>query len=121
MEESKNWRFCAVGNIFYGTKAFTPGTKVYLYDNYWVPDDQEITVIGLNRFGRYAYERIPVDRVINVRYQRVFKPKVLQIIDYEEHMEGAEWHTRTADDKRALKKFVDTWNESYQKSNNNQV
>ena len=43
MSETKNWRFCVVGNIIaqhidadgkllYGSKAFSGGTKVYIDD-----------------------------------------------------------------------------------------
>ena len=57
-----DWKYCAIGNIMEthldeeemlrrGTKAFAPGTKVYLYGKYWHASDTDITVIGLNRFG----------------------------------------------------------------------
>ena len=49
MSETKNWRFCVVGNIIsqhidadgkllYGSKAFSGGTKVYIDDLWWKDD-----------------------------------------------------------------------------------
>ena len=115
-DTEKAWRFCAVGNIvkehsdgenvFYGTKAFTGGTKVYINDRSGRLSGGDITVIGLNRFKRYVLERVPVELVENIRFQRVYKPTVLEIIDYLENMEGDCWRGRTADDRRALEEFV---------------
>ena len=81
MENEQNWRFCAVGNIVkshldeegvqrYGTKAFTGGTKVYLGGKCLtsiVPELSEIGVIGLNRFGKYVVEHVPIQLIENVR------------------------------------------------------
>ena len=84
MDTNNNWRFCAVGNIkaqhtdengtvLYGTKAFSVGTKVYIDDKTWGLNNGCISAIGLNRFGRYATESVPVDLIKNVRMQRIFK------------------------------------------------
>lgn len=75
----KNWRFCAVGNIIaqhldqegvvrYGTKAFTGGTKVYIYDKSDGLNEGKITVIGKNRFKKYAIESVEKQYIENVRY-----------------------------------------------------
>ena len=118
-DASKAWRFCVVGNIvkqhsdgenvFYGTKAFVGGTKVYINDGTERIKERDITVIGLNRFNRYAVERIPMALIENVRLQRVYRPTVLDIIDYHERIEGLYWRERTADDRRALEAFIEEW------------
>ena len=121
VEVNNNWRFCAVGNIkaqradetgkiLYGTKAFSGGTKVYIDDNTWRPNEGDISVIGLNRFGRYAVERVPVDSLEHIRVQRIFKPKVIEIMDYLEVMDGWAWRGKTAGDRKALRAFVNKWN-----------
>lgn len=121
VDVNNNWRFCAVGNIklqhtdengtvFYGSKAFSGRTKVYMDDRTWGLNDGQISVIGLNRFGRYVIESVPVDLIENVRAQRVFKPKVLEIINHLEILEGWPWRGRTAEDRKAVKRFVEMWN-----------
>ena len=122
MGEERNWRFCVVGNIVkthldedgvirYGTKAFTGGTKVYIPEKYleecW-EDIDTLLVIGLNRFGRYALEyAVPLEFIENIRFQILFKPTVLNIIDYEEIIEGAHCWGRTAADKKDAKAFAE--------------
>lgn len=122
MDGNRNeWRFCVVGNItnqhlsedgkiLYGTKAFVGGTKVYIDDRTWNLNEGEANVIGLNRFGRYAVESVSIDLIENLRLQKIFKPKVLEIIGYLEFAEGWLWRGRTADDKRALSAFVEKCN-----------
>lgn len=116
MEETK-WRFGVVGNIikrhtdengnvYYGTKAFKPGTKVYIDGKYWTADSEDLSVIGLNRYGRLALERIPVNLIENFRTQRIYKPHVLEIIDYLMVMEGWDWWGRTVKDRKETEKFV---------------
>ena len=120
MENDKNWRFGVVGNIVrehmddngiirYGTKAFKGETKVYIYGITWIPGNKEVSVIGRNRFGRYAYESVQVELVENIRCQRICKPAVLEIMDYDQAVEGARWWKRTADDRRACEAFVEAW------------
>lgn len=115
-----DWRFCVVGNIvkkhtdedgnvFYGTKEFTGGTKVYLDDRSYLLERGLVSVIGLNRFKRYAVEIVPVELIENVRAQRIYKPTVLKIMDHLESFDGWPWRKRTADDKRAVKAFVEKW------------
>ena len=96
MNTNIDWRFCAVGNIktqhtdengkiLYGTKAFSGGTKVYIDDKTQGSNDGCVSVIGLNRFGRYAVECIPLNLIENVRLQRIYKPTVLKIMDHLEY------------------------------------
>ena len=121
MDSNKNWRFCAAGNIkaqhtdengtvFYGTKAFSGGTKVYIDDKTRGLNSGKVSVIGLNRFGRYVIESVPESLIENVRIQRVFKPAVLSFMDHLEVMEGCPLRGRTAEDRRAVKAFVENWN-----------
>ncbi len=116
MEETK-WRFGVVGNIvsehtddngniYYGTKAFTPGTKVYINGKYGDYDRTDISVIGRNRFGRIVLETVPINLIENIRTQRIYKPHVLEIIDYLRVMEGWEWWERTAADRKNAEHFV---------------
>lgn len=118
-----NWRFCAVGNIveshvdeegnaFYGTKAFVGGTKVYIDDRTWDLNQGQVTVIGLNRFKRYAVESVPTRLIENVRLQKIYKPTVLRIMDYLEKTDGWLWRGETADDKTAVEAFVESWKDS---------
>jgi hypothetical protein len=121
VDANNSWRFCAVGNItaqhtdgdgqvYYGTKAFSDGTKVYIDDRTYLLNGESVSVIGLNRFGRYAVESVPVNLIKNVRVQRIFKPTVLKMMDHLEIMEGWPWRGRTAEDRKALHAFVKTWN-----------
>lgn len=121
-DNNKNWRFCVVGNItkqhldadgnvLYGTKAFIGGTKVYIDDRSFNLNEGMVSIIGLNRYGRYAIENIPIDLIENIRLQRVFKPKILEIMHSLEIMDGWVWRGRTAEDKRTLNAFIKTWNE----------
>ena len=123
MDEQTAWRFCAVGNIkshhvdengqlLYGTKAFSGGTKVYIDDRTWGLHDGHISVIGMSRFGRYTIESVSVDLIENVRAQRIYKPTILKIMDYLEVADGWPWRGRTAEDRKAVKSFVKMWNTS---------
>ena len=102
MDEKLKWIFGAAGNIvkthtdeagivYYGSKAFKGGTKVYLYGRYWEQDWNEISVIGQNRFGRWVYESVPTELIENVREQRIYNPKVLDIISHIRWLDGVDW------------------------------
>lgn len=119
--QSYEWRFGVVANIShshldengelrYGTKAFTPGTKVYLGGKDWDSTNFSIGVIGQNRFGRFVVESIPVGLLERVRAQRIYKPTVLKIMDYLAAMDGWEWWKRTAADRKETERFVKEWN-----------
>ncbi len=119
---NKKWCFCVAGNIVktridengtlrYGTSAFTGGTKVYLQGRFWsdyYKNKGEISVIGLSRGKRYEWLKVPVTAIENVRFQRVFNPKVVDMMEYYE-FESAWWH-RTANDRREAKAFAEAWN-----------
>ena len=116
MDEAK-WRFGVVGNIvsehtdddgnvYYGTKAFTPGTKVYINGKFWDPENPNIAVIGRNRFGRVVLETVPINLIESIRTQRIYKPHVLEIIDHLRVMDGWEWWERTAADRKDTENFV---------------
>ena len=120
MDEAK-WRFGVVGNIvsehtdddgnvYYGTKAFTPGTKVYINGKFWDHQRTDVSVIGINRFGRIVLETVPINLIENIRTQRIYKPQVLEIIDYLRVIEGWEWWERTAADRKDTEKFVKYFN-----------
>lgn len=120
MEEAK-WRFGVVGNIvfehtdengnvYYGTKAFTPGTKVYIDGKFWDYQRTDISVIGKNRFGRLVLETVPIRLIENIRPQRIYKPHVLKIIDSLRVMDGWEWWDRTAADRKDTEKFAKHFN-----------
>ncbi|MBR7159967.1 MAG: hypothetical protein IKD20_02905 [Clostridia bacterium] len=120
MEQIK-WRFGVVGNIvsehtdengnvYYGTKAFTPGTKVYINGKFWDYKRTEISVIGRNRFGRVVLETVPINLIENIRTQRIYTPHVLEIIDYLRVVEGWEWWERTTADRKDAEFFVKNLN-----------
>ena len=114
------WRFGVVANIteyhigedgkkYRGTKPFTAGTKVYLGGKNWSDKQDRIGAIGRNRFGRIVLEWIEVGCLENIRTQRIYKPRVLDIISYEECVEGEEWWKQTALDRKETEDFVKNW------------
>ena len=120
MEEKSKYRFCVVGNIvgkhidddgneYYGTKAFTTGTKVYLEGIAWYDGIKEISVIGRNRFGRMVIDYVPIKLIENIRAQRVYKPQVLEIMHHLEVMDGWIWRGSTVQDRREADDFVRAW------------
>ncbi len=120
MSEKSDWRFGVVGNIvgehlgedgkvYYGTKAFTSGTKVYINGKQWFPSTKEIGVIGRNRFGRFVVESVPLKMIENVRCQRIYQPAVLDHIYSEENLEGWQWWGRTVADRKETEAFVKDW------------
>lgn len=119
-DKQVEWRFGVVANIThshlddsgelrYGTKAFTPGTKVYLGGKFWDRTNPQIGVIGMNRFGRIVVESVPVDLIEKVRTQRIYKPNVLAIMSYLEAMDGLEWWKRIVADRKDTERFVKEW------------
>lgn len=123
MNENNAWRFCAVGNIkaqhlgedgqtYYGTKKFSGGTKVYIDDKTWGLNVNKITLIGLNRFGHYEIDSVDVNLIENIRLQRVFKPTVLKIMEHLECLDGWQWRSRTSQDRKEIKAFIEMWNEN---------
>ncbi len=124
--EDRNWRFGVAANIaevhigengeiYCGTKPFTAGTKVYLAGKNWDADCEDICVIGRNRFGRTVLENISVECLKNIRTQRIFRPQVLEIIDYLEVFDGWIWWKRTSEDRKETKLFVEEWKNRQEK------
>ena len=111
------WRFGVVGNIvgehtdkdgsvYYGTKAFLPGTKVYINGKIWECEETTVAVIGRNRFGRLAFESVPINLIENIRTQRIYRPLVLEMMDRLRIMDGWAWWGRTVADRKAAESFV---------------
>ena len=113
------WHYCVVGNVVkshidengilrYGTSTFSGGTKVYLCKN-GSPEEDEVSVVGLDRGKRYRFIRMKKSLIENVRCSRAFKPSVL------DHMGDPEqwncWWGRTKEDKADTERFVREWND----------
>ena len=121
MKEKMEWRFGVAANIkksfqdedgvvHYGCKPFRPGTKVYVNGKDWNPTKRtHIGVIGRNRFGRIALEFIPIELLENFRAVRIYNPRVLSILHYEEWAEGYVWWDRTVDDRKESEAFAKAW------------
>lgn len=118
--QNSTWRFGVVANIteyhigedgkqHRGTKPFTSGTKVYLGGKNWNKNLKRIGVIGRNRFGRITLEWISIDCLENVRTQRIYKPRVLEYISYEESIEGWMWWNQGASERKETEEFVKNW------------
>lgn len=121
-KSNKNWNFCVAGNIVktridefgilrHGTSGFSGGTKVYLQGKYWDEYWKKrgiIPAIGLSRGKRYECLEVPVDAIENVRFQTVFNPKVVSMMDNFEFYDT--WWHRTANDKKEAKAFAEAWN-----------
>ncbi len=92
--EQQEWKWCLVGNIVqereygenheikYGTKHFSPGTKVYCARGLWGDGYENIIVIGKYR-GRVKYTKLIMQRkyIEKFRCQKVFKPAVLKLMN----------------------------------------
>ena len=115
--EEVEWRFGVVGNIvsehtdengnvYYGSKAFTSGTKVYIHGKFGDSENPNIAVIGRNRFGRTVFEAVPINLIENIRVKRIYKPSILAIIDSLCVAEGLEWWERTAADRKHAENFA---------------
>lgn len=114
--ETREWRFGVVANIKkehydengilrYGSKAFSGGAKVYLYGRYWDETCGMVGALGINRFKRRVFEHVPICLLENVRCQRVYKPSMLESMEYYEWFEGYDWWKRSVEDRKATKDF----------------
>ena len=123
MPKQKAWKYCVVGNIVrsrvdengvlrYGTAAFAGGKKVYLCGKFWDSTWDSISVIGLNRNGRYQVVDTPCCLIENIRCQRTYSPSILKIMNDWEFWHY--WWDNTAEDKKATEDFVALWNSQYQ-------
>ena len=50
----------------------------------------------------------------NVREQRIYNPKVLDIISHLRWLDGVDWWEQTVSDKKDVKRFVKKWNDIIQ-------
>lgn len=84
--------FCIVANVVnecfygedkilhYGTKHFSPGTKVYIID-WYLGTCERVMVVGLHkRTKKLIAIVISVDRIENVRVQKIYQPKIKAFI-----------------------------------------
>ena len=122
LKSKSEWKYCVVGNIVheridkagilrYGTAQFTGGTRVYLCGRYWNSDREDITVIGLNRRNHYEATEVPVSAIENVRCSRVYKPKVLEMMNNFEFWHC--WWSNSPEDKKEIAAFVDQWGKKF--------
>ena len=122
MSEQKEWKYCVVGNIVRthldesgvprnGTLTYRGGSKVFLEGKFWRPDRETITVLGICRGNRWLVKDTPVALIENVRVSRVYKPRVLEIMNNWE-CEELWWHN-TAEDKKEAEEFVSAWNAKF--------
>lgn len=115
----RQWRYAAVGNVVknridengilrHGTKEFPAGAKLYLFGKYWDKSFEDISVIGFDRHKRYRVVDLSYEYIENLRIQRVYKPKVLEIMNsFEfEHV----WWSNTEEDIKNIQDFLIRWN-----------
>ena len=110
------WRYGVVANIVNerideegitrkGTVVFPPGRKVYLSKRLWRSPDG-VTVMGLNRFkSKYVLERVPLAHIENIRCQKVFKPRVIELMD-DEYAYRDMWWANTDEDHLDTQMYV---------------
>lgn len=121
------WRYAVAGNIKktridengvlrYGTAAYKGNTKVYLCGRLWderlaEENKTEISVLGLNRGGRYYIDSIPIELIENLRITRVYTPKVLEIMSDIEFCEC--WWGNTQEERDDASAFLKRLKEKY--------
>lgn len=120
MGENQAWKYCVVGNIVkehydetgvlrHGTPAYIGGAKVFLCGKLWDFSKKEISVLGLSRGKRYQVHDVPVVLIENVRCQKTYRPKVLDIMSNWEFEDL--WWGNTSEDRKEVFAFVARWNE----------
>ena len=97
------------GKTYYRTKAFKGGTKVYLDSKFYPSEETQISVIGMNRRGRFIIDTIPTKLIENVRFQIIYKMAAMDVMDNAESLDGWRWWGRTAKDKREAQAFAKNW------------
>lgn len=96
--EYVGWRWCLVGNIVdkriygqdheikYGTKHFSPGTKVYIAPNQWGDGGENLVVLGNPRHKKGLIECvIRRDYICNFRLKKIYPSLVLDRMDNSEY------------------------------------
>lgn len=118
MNDSKPWKYCVVGNIVkeridengvlrHGTAAFRGGTRVYLEGKNYDCSREDITVLGVNRHRHLAYEYIPRDQIENIRFTRIYRPNIMEMMYEYEGRDG--WWNNTDEDGLDAKQFAANW------------
>lgn len=111
------WCWCLVGNIVqqheygeeheirYGTKQFSPNSKVYLAPVQWGDGYENVVVIGLPRHGLKVVEIVMKSKYIeNYRMKKVYKPAILKRICSSSHW----WWGDTEEDRRDIIEYLET-------------
>ena len=96
--ENNNYRWCLVGNITdkrmygqkheirYGTKNFSPGTKVYIAPHQWGDGGEQRVVLGNPRHKKgYIECVIRREYICNFRIQKVYSPLLLKRMKNSEY------------------------------------
>ena len=114
-----DWKYCVVGNIKtthfdedgtlrYGTPAFAGGTKVYLSGRLWDRTMTHIDALGLSRGKHLQVNWTDVTLIENIRCQKVFHPKILEIMDNFEFRDC--WWGKSKSERADAEDFVNWWN-----------
>ena len=76
----------------------------YLYGVLW--EDEEVTVMGLNRFkSKYILEKIPLAWIENIRFSKTFDPRVLELMENNiEHRDI--WWLYKEEDKKGAEEYA---------------
>ena len=106
--QEQEFKYCLVGNIVQereygenheivkGTKAFRPGTKVYVSPMFCGDGGENRYVIGLSRHKKYIKIVTEIKFIENFRFQKVYKPVVLKLMNEIEYY----WWKNTEEDKK---------------------
>jgi uncharacterized protein (TIGR02996 family) len=91
-----------------GTKHFTPGAKVYVFDFFWGMGGEQVTVIGRHRkAGRYITLSMCAAHLANWRAELVYAPAVIRRItesggEFGHFPRGSEESMRRAEEIAAM-------------------
>lgn len=112
-----SWCWGLVGNIVekhefgeareikYGTKQFSPGTKVFIAPAQWGDGYEKVVVIGLPRHGRGYIEVITQAKYIeHVRLKKVYQPAVLKRMCASPYL----WWGDTDEDRKRITKYLES-------------
>lgn len=118
--EETSWRWCLVGNIVgahefgedkeirYGTKHFSPGTKVFLYPELPGMGNEYILAIGIPRNGGHYIEVVIRTKYAeNFRCQKVYKPSVLKRMDNSKYLC---WWGNSEEDRTEITGLAEVFN-----------
>ena len=117
--EYAGWRWCLVGNIIdrrlygeqheikYGTKNFSPGTKVYVAMPQWGDGGEQRVVIGNPRNLKGLIECvIRREFICNLRLKKIYPSAVLDKMDCSEY----EWWGNDDETKEWITKYAESSN-----------